>query len=726
MSKIVKDLLIGLSSKIDGSSLKNKENIAAHMFAMESLDSAAQQHAGEAITDIGSTIDECIKNITMEAAANGMDGISFNAAQIAAAKQGAALAVNPVASMQYLSALKPVGDTNDVNTTIVDPINFGLEGYLNPADIAMEAFDGQEVQNSVYFSAVQNLLGSRQDAFAEMFFPTVNFDPSASGATVETDVIVLFKDVTRTVGGRSEREKFKELPLIKHLYDADILSEDLNKIVPVFDAAKNGDVLIEAYKGAGKIDGETVVTAPIKFGVDANLLGMSQSAAALAKGVMDDTDALDRRVNLDDIFFTITGDVGGTDTTETIKINIASLPFSGFTYSAQDHHKDVALSFTTENVYVNTSKTKDFEDNTSAVLGTLADNHSLRLKIKIFGTGNLQYGNVEAHAAKVELVEMITSAGDTVDPSGATFAAAKAIIDSIEMKGYSVEAYRTHSSLKTNGHRISVIKKSQIFVVPFRTGILTRKPVTNIGGIDNDAKYLNSQITLTGAATSIHAVNALVDQASKLRMATENGTNPRAEVLGIARELVNTYYKSINVNLSDIVDSVKSSERIADIKASLVNRIKDAVISMHKLSNYGTALEKANGNVKTKTSVLIGTDTKIASYLAGSDGKIDLGPDFDVYVESTLNQEMAGKLIISFGIMDSNRNTAPHPLNFGQCFWAPEVTVEVSRQNNGGSYNELKTFPRYLHCVNLPIMTEMNIANIEEALGKIATLQRTV
>jgi hypothetical protein len=272
------------------------------------------------------------------------------------------------------------------------------------------------------------------------------------------------------------------------------------------------------------------------------------------------------------------------------------------------------------------------------------------------------------------------------------------------------------------GQLVTVDTYNQMYVVPVRSGITIQKPITNQFDIENDANYLKSQIMVTGIRTSLAAVKTLVDFADTLRNASANNVNmSRLEIAGAARHLINPYYKTEAVDLSTIVDSLRSSERTEDIRVALVNKIRDAVLVAKNTSNYARAYKVANAGIDKNITVAIATDDQIANYLT-SDGKntIDLGKGFDVRVESTDNDLVAGKLYITFIVEDGKRNTTPNPLNFGHMWWSPEVSAEITKQVNGATIRALTTNPRYLHVVNLPIMVEFNVTGISSVLGKVA------
>ena len=174
------------------------------------------------------------------------------------------------------------------------------------------------------------------------------------------------------------------------------------------------------------------------------------------------------------------------------------------------------------------------------------------------------------------------------------------------------------------------------------------------------------------------------------------------------------------MNLADYVDSLKSTERLDDVRAAILNKINDEVVQMDIISNYGAAHRVANNNIPTKKTIIIGTDPRIKHYLAGKEDRLVLSSDLDAVIVSTYNQDIAGKIFITYGVFNNDRSTVVNPLNFGNLVWAPTIATDVIRTIGGSTRRDLMTMPRYCHIVNLPILLEINLSDIENVIGKVS------
>lgn len=713
MKKLVSEIMTGVRTEIQDQGFKNRPEVAQYVLSQESMDSASREVAANTLSSLHSTIDDTINMVlSKEEFENG----NFSKAQFAAAKAIAALAIDPAKTIGAMGNLKAPVVTGAHQTISVESL--GIEDVVFADTLSTEAFDAQSTNNAIYYSIAYNFGAARQDAFGEAFFPTVVIDPTISGFNIETEFTSLMSEFDRSITGAADTKKFNKIPIIKAIYDNDLFGNDKNKLVPVY-RTENAAMFIATQQFVDKSAGTEITTAPLKLGKTVSLLGISQTDAMLAKGVMDNTDALDRTLNLDKLFFSITGSDGTNTVTDMFKYSVAAFPHSNFTYSTQDHHKDLSLAFKTESIVINTSSTKTAKGAASGILATLPADHTVIVSVRLHGDANTATGDVSVFGSAIEVVEIRDASGDVLPSTSADYVAIKGAFDAIKLEGYTVEAYRTNSNLRTRGQLVTNDRFNQIYNVPLRSGITVLMPTNNATGTDGDAAKLTSMIQAAGIKSSIYAVKTLIEYSEMLHNVTNNGATPNIDLMGIGRHHVNPYYNETTIDLAQYVDSVKSNERIADIRAALVNKIKDEVLNMYVESNYGVAYDVLRGNIGGKVTVVIGTDPKLKQYISGGESKIDLGEDFEAIVVATPNKLVKGKVFVTFGIFDEQRNSTPNPLNFGVCAWAPTISTDIVRTSNGSVVRELQTNPRFLHVVNLPIISVMNVGDTNEVLGKV-------
>ena len=686
------------------SGVNAESNVTQLMVGAEDFDT---QLATDSMALLQTTAEDTIA-IAMEGAND------FSAVNISAAAKGAALALDVAAGAEKALTMPTL------KGSVVNFDALGVEDYTDATDVSVEAFDGQSVNSAAYYTFAYNLIASKQDAFGETLFPTIVIDPTAAGANVETRVENLTEQILRS-NSSSDKLKMKKTSIVKAMVNSgSALADDKNRLIPV-SRPSSAAVLIPALEFTTKVTGEEITTAPIKIGATVPLMGISQTDAMLAKGVMDNTDSLDRRVVLDNVYYNLTD---SSDVVSNLRFDVSAFPFNNFTYSTQDDSKDIALSFSTSGFVINTSNTKQVDGTASTALAELPADHDIVLKLVMHGNGNTADGDVAVYASAIELVEVRNAAGDIVPSTDASYADFAALIEKMNIIGYTLEAYTTNSNLRNMGQLVTVDTNNQIYVVPVRSGITIQKPLSNANGIDNDANYLKSQVTIAGIRTSLSAVKTLTDFADTMRNATANGIDmSRLELMGAARHLVNPYYLNRTIDLAATVDSIKSSERDDDISSAIVANIKKQVLAMKAASNYGPAYKVSTGGLGGNITVVIATSDTIAGYIPED---ISIGGGFNVKVVSSANDLMTGRLFATFIIDDGKRNEKPNPLNFGQMFWRPEISAEVTKQLNGATIRALITNPSFLHAINLPVLTEFNITGLDAVLSKVTQNHKNV
>jgi hypothetical protein len=171
--------------------------------------------------------------------------------------------------------------------------------------------------------------------------------------------------------------------------------------------------------------------------------------------------------------------------------------------------------------------------------------------------------------------------------------------------------------------------------------------------------------------------------------------------------------------MSAIVDSLTSTSRVEDLQNAIINKIRDHAYRLYRDSEYKAAADALNGGISPVPTVIIGTDPVLARYLTVTGDLRTLGGQFDVRIVSTLDHRVSGKIFITFGVFDENRNVEPNPLNFGNMAWSPELTLVLPISRDGQISREIAVSPRFLHVSHLPIMAVLTVENVPDVLNKV-------
>lgn len=632
-------------------------------------------------------------------------------AQMTKAQYDAGTAAGILAGDMRSFFARPIERMN-VSTESIGVVMTNVEDALAERSFAMEAYDERENRNAAVYSIAYNMQAARQDEFGETFYPTITVTPDNVGFAITVRLMLVYNELTRNISGAVDQ--YNKQNIIRAIADPTILKNESTRVVPVVRAQSldrfvaPGDVAVTNIN----LEGESIPTAPLLCGKKLGLLGLSETDALLANGLLDMTDSLDPTISLTNLYLKVGADV--------IRINVTNLPLNNFNYSAQNNYRLMTLNFDTKSVLLN-SATKRVDGSPLVDLAAVATSDLIvRLNVTASGSVNVETAETVVYGNDASVYTVQDAAGNLLDTTVAgpakdladLFATAKII-------GYDLHAYRTNMNRRQRGQLIDTTFYTQLYNVALRSPITAIHPVTVDG--QTDASDLQALITATRIRTSNASVTALINAANLLSeyVDARDVTGAGPDVLGVGRHYVRATYFYENIDMTKIVDSVKSHERAADIQAALVSKIRDFAYRMYRDSEYKAAADALAGGIAPTPCVIIGTDPVIARYLNVVGDLRTLGGEFDVRIVSTLDHRVAGKIFIAFGVFDENRNVAPNPLNWGNMAWSPEMTVVLPISRNGQISKETAVQPRFLHINNCPIMAVLTVENIPEVVNKV-------
>lgn len=645
--------------------------------------------------------------VSIEAIADEL-GIARTEAQTRAGAVAGILAADYKRVLSQQKTVVPNVSTE--NMSVVQAFDVG--DAFDARALSLEAYDERNNRDATIYSIAYNMQSARQDEFGETLFPTITLTPDNVGFGVTVNLMMVYNGIERKLSGTFE--DFKKKNIIRAVADPDVLHKEGTKIVPIVRAASTDKFVAAATIPPYSlvVEGETFNTAPLAVGKKVDLLGISESDALVAGGLMDQTDTLDPFINLQNVYVKVGDDI--------LKINTLNLPTANFAYATQGNYRLMAMNFTTNSVLIN-KNTKNLDgSNLVDLAGVVSGDLIVRLELSLNGSVNIETGETVVYGNNVSVYSVQNADGNQLDLGAAPAAAIVAAVAGGSILGYDLQAYRTNMNRRQRGQFIDVTAYTQLYNVPLRQPITTLHPVTTEDQVN--ATDVQALITATRIRVSNEAVTALLENATMLSQYVDArdvvGAGP--DILGVGRFFVRPTYFKDSLDMTTLVDSLTSVERPADIQAAIMNKLRDYVFQAYRDSEYKAADDALSGGISQAPTVILATDPVLARYLMITGDIRPLGNEFNVRVVSTLDRRMKGKIIAVFGKFDDNRNTAPNVLNFGNMIWAPELvlTANISR---GNTYSkETVVQPRYRFIVNCPIMVELNVTNIPDVLSKVA------
>jgi len=678
--------------------------------AMESMGQEGKRVIIEVTDSIGVAL-ESMRN-ALESALGSK--VEFSTAQVHAATQAGVMATD-FEGCRKRTLREGYAMGADASTTVTME-SFRVSDMLSERSYAAEAYNEQDNRSAVPYSIVYNLQSSRQDAFGEAMYPTITIPGDQAGVSITNNLLFVLDNVDRDVSGSTYNLNRKNL--LRAVADATVLKKNQTQAVPVYrtqsaavfvstSVIPTRDVLVDPSSL------NPVPTGPLIFAKAIDLLSVSQPDWMVATGTQNQTDTLDPQVLVQNLYITVGESI--------LCFPVGTLPGFNFVPNAQGDYKNLTMTADTTSVLLNNATTDYLGNALTGALAALAtDNIIIRCHVAANGNVRTDTGNITVYQGIFEVYQATNAT--TSAQIALTDSSVSAIVTALNgatWTGWDPLAYRSNANRRQQGQFIDVNKQFQRYIVPLRSPISTRHPAHTDGQID--ASDVQALITATRIRLANEAVTTVLASAEALSTYVDarDLTGEGPDVLGVGRYYVRAQYIERPFDALQLVDGLSSAARPADIQAALMNQIRDMAYLLYRDSEYKAAADAMYGGLGPVPKVILATDPYTAQYLMQVGDLRSIGPQFGWEVVSTLDTRFRGKVVITFGIFEGDRNSTINPLNNGNMLWAPELvlTANISRQ---GSFNkETMVQPRYLFIQNLPIMGVLDVSNIADALGKI-------
>lgn len=592
----------------------------------------------------------------------------------------------------------------------------GADGF-SERSFAMEAYSERENTNASVFSIAYNLGAARQNPFGEAFFPTITLSPELAGLEIKVPLFQVFKAVRHEVSG--DLTDFARRNLIRASVDHTILEKERTRIVPVHrpeSADKYVDPTIIAPYDYDR-EGELIKTAPLAIGKDVNIIGLSATDMLLQSGTLNQTDTLEASVVVTAVYVKVGDDI--------LRFRTKIVPTFNFIRSSQGTQRQMTLTAQTNSLLINKATKTLSGGALSTLAGVVTDDLVVRLEVNLSGTVALDKGDLKVFANTFRAYTV--SQNNTLLDKDA--APAKPVVDALAaatVVGYDVDAWLSNENRRQQGQLIDTNYWRQTYIVPYRAPISAMYPTTE--DEQRDASDIQTLVATTRTRLENEAVSTVLETAEQLSefVDVRDHLNNSPDVLGVGRFFVRPTFFYEKIKMMDILNSLTSTNLKEDIQSALVNKLRDYVYRAYRDSDYIPSADALAGGMAKTPEVTIGTEPVLERYLTVTGDLRTLGGKFDCRVVSTVDERMRGKIVAVFSQYDANRNVAPHPLNFGNLIWAPELTLSAAITRDGQISRETVVQPRYLFMVNCPIMIVLEVEDIEDVMNKIPLHVKTI
>lgn len=689
-SNVRKETATSLLS-MESISTADKENLVS---AYEKITASLQGYAEEAFPVM---MDKFGKPV--DAGDNAVTKAQMRAASVAAILGGDIKAAIHAPTAHSVVAMEGL--------TVMEAPHYGID----VRKAAMEEYDETNTATNVAFSIAYNFASAKQDAFGEALYPTVVIPPDQAGLMMSVSTVLLQNDAKRNLDGAVQ--KFGRVNVIRAQTYPQLLQTDSTNAIPVYRNENKDKFVVDTLitpKDVKMDDGSEITTQPLAIGKTFDLITLSQTDALLDAGTMDITDSIDPGVYLDKLYIKVG--------TEAFSFTTRDLQAAAWNTAIQGNYKDLVLNLDTDALTLNKDlKTANGTDSTVLDM-IVTGKYTVRLGVFVSGKMNVNIGNTNVIAGDVTVVHVEDEAGNSLALSSGTGKTIADLFADAKVVGYDLAAKRSNANRRQRGQLVTTTTERRFYPVNLLPPVTVLKP--HSAGDAGDANDLAALVFTTHIRASNAAVSHLLSSLATLKSVYNNKGGDGSESvksIGMAALLLDPYYDEKNYVAPAVVDSIKSHERAADIQASLVNMIRQMVYEMWQKSAYQPAANSQAGGMAPNPTVIIACDQITEQYLMITGDLRTLGNSFPVKVVSTTNIEMRGKIVVTFGNMETAAAGVPNILHWGTMQYRPEMVIVLPTSRDGQNSKEITVSPSFQHHVNLPVAGVINVSGLEDVVN---------
>jgi len=622
---------------------------------------------------------------------------------------------NPVAyAEKAMSNDFPALESHDSEGPVVNNGSAGeMDQGMDP--IALEYFTEQSLDKHMAASFRFNMQAARQDNFAETIMPTIVADPTEAGLLIEIKKTMVHRAVRHAVRSKDSRP-FNRRNILDGATDASVLEDKSIAFVPYMleDGANSSNfVSTDLMQPVAKEVGDyTVNTNPLAFGSGKkNLLELSAHTGLVSSGILDESDELSGRVELETLYFTIGKKGGKKEDLQIFSVKTANTARSTFNKSQEGDGMELELSYV-GSTFSLSSGTEDVAGAPLLALDEVASNkYQLNFTVEVRNRLNIQTGVESSLVGAIEILNLMNEARESISVASGQ---GKSIVDAIEILpvGYVYKAARSNANRRTKGILVDSVVERERYKIQLGSPITSRKP---IGRTDN-SQAIEDLITAARIRNSNQAVTKILNVTETLKdvVASIGAENEYQvpSIEGVGRHYVRPWFDEKNIIVGNVTAARETKDQDENLAAMILGYIREQVVRAIQESRFQPALEMLSGYTMTKPKVIIGTDVVIANWIEKSADKRTLGDQFDYEVVTTADNRWRGRVQWFFKVSDGQNGL--NPLNFGNHLWVPELITDTNLTRNEGTANEVTVQPRNTHIVNCPITGVLIIEGITE------------
>jgi len=578
--------------------------------------------------------------------------------------------------------------------------NFNLEHFTMPrTDV--------EVATTLAF----NTFGSKQDAYLEALFPTYVNNPKYRTIRVVVRTIYVIDDykVTDTT---FESIKENKRSIIEFMNDAESspFGEDKLRLIPV-KTSDTEEFLAANYTITVKspLNGKEVTTSPFKAGKKIPLGYVAQDQVLLSKGVLNNTDILDDTVVLDKLYLTFS-DADNTDRFEYSVKDYQGVKWRG-TATGDEHDVEVIFN---KRVSIPVKQWKLITGDDNNIFAGFANSLNALVDVQVIGSGNLRTKEFDVKVTEFTLAGATTAAGP-VDESSRVYSNLKDAFAKYKPaeNGYLIDTRFKNDNRRIKGLYLTSQGVGSTYGIRAKTPFYTKAPIGGLNGTleNTDADFMKGLIAGQKTQNRHSGYMTLINFLKEAKETYAKTNNPLSVVFdGPVQTIVKPYYKPIDMNMVDYLDSLQNEGRKTSIKAAIVDLLELEFDEMTISSGFENFIEASDYAYE----VVVNAGSKFKRFL-GSEVEIN---GRVAKVEYTNEKALRDSILL--GYRGATINKEEHdPFCFGAFDFTPSVVSESTRTVDGTEVAVLLVNPIFEHIITNPVLTEVRIRGLDLAIKKL-------
>lgn len=680
--------------------------------SLESFDESMQDTAAASFDDAEAKVRESVRQSIAES--EEIDVADVDDSRLADMEAGIEAATMVLMGHDNLSGFRDKSSRATAGDLPVAVSISGSFGNLSPV-AAVEGFDVNAIDTFKSESISYNLQAPRQDAFAEMFYPTYVGTPDQAMFKAGIDRVMIAPRVEHTLDG--EAKHFGKRNVLEAFRNAEILDDNSTDLVPVVDDSNKDKFVPVTVKpnNTVEVNGHSVTTRPLVVGKKIGLIGISSNPGLIAAGLMDQNESVDHNAGIASVIVKISKD-GAED--EYVEVNTLRHASAKFVKTPQGHGFDMRSNLRVEHIFRKDFKTTSGGD-TEILKALIEGEKQLTISIGADTDLNLERGNISLSPRAVEAVLLRDSTGKELTISEATELEGV----TFEIVGYEVDARRTNSTRRSAGHRVDVDRWEEVYPVGLLAPIVAQDPTSPYS---KDSK-MKALVQATHVKINNAAVTALLNTAEHLEQVVDQlqhgfvtaDSETGGMIEGIARMVMKPHFRKSEIDLPSVINNVSSKDKLRDVQGHFIGVINEIGYRMVQNTGYRIAARALNGGIEKDVELLIGTDEVLPAFMMIQGDDRTAGIKLKHRIESSSDQRMFGKVVIALG----SGGTGFQPLHFGNFLWIPELVSEIPVNRNGTTIRETMVQPRFRHICNTPAMEVIEVKGLQEVLNNRTALK---